>query len=127
MRVVDPGHLYLLKSLDSDAECLIRFVKRSGPKYPGNSTAFSGPTIQEYIRAIIDRLRYVDRQDPSDHNTAVIELLRESLYLLEVRAAERHDMDLPDGIMDDIELQTTCPRCGHLVCPHMTDDIPTQG
>lgn len=48
--VIDPGHLYELQVIDK-VECaepypsLLRFVKREGPGYPGNSGTYPGTII----------------------------------------------------------------------------------
>lgn len=48
MRVLDPGHLYALDSLDKsedDKSQLLRFVKRIGDKFPGNiAPPYAGTT-----------------------------------------------------------------------------------
>lgn len=126
MRVIDPGHVYELQGIDEE-EALIRmlpvtisFVKRVGPGFPGNSgPTLSGPTTQEVIRVLIDRMKYVNgqRQDPS--NIEAICNLRAALVCLEIRAAhERDDIIAELGIclMETPETEPTCPRCGHLMC-----------
>ena len=87
---VDPGHIYGCHQLDGRGYQLIRFVKREGPGYPGNVGKYSGTNIQELLRAIIARLKYLQRQGPHFANVLVIAALRLSLNLLEYRAARRH-------------------------------------
>ena len=97
MIVIDPGHSYGLKRLDEprDVHTLIQFVKRKGTKYPGNESAYPGTTVQEVLRACIDRLQYLNKQDYSRWTSDCIGQLRTALNLLEIRAAERHGAAQP--------------------------------
>src|SRR5579871_2164805 len=98
MKVIDPGHLYVLNALDGDegSSVQLRFVKREGKLYPGNEGHYAGTTIQEVCRALIDRVKYVNSQLPHDHNRVIINCLRLVILLLEERAAERHNREMPD-------------------------------
>lgn len=120
MRVIDPGHLYSLAHLDGDGGQELRFVKRVGDRYPGNAPPpYEGTTLQEVLRALIDRMEYVDRQAPCAHNRATTRHLREALRSLEVRAAEaRGDEHAADLIRSwrYVELASTCAGCGHVCC-----------
>lgn len=120
MKVSDPGHCYLLNNLDvydldpyNAHEQELTFVKREGPGYPGNVGHHPGTNIQEVLRALIDRLRYVNNQIHDNRNLVIIELLQQSIYLLEVRAAARHNRKI-NFDMEGIELLPTCPKCGHV-------------
>ena len=127
MRVLEPGHIFLLDTYDNDTgepagETLI-FMKREGPGYPGNVGHHPGTNLQENWRADIARIQYLDDQVPCDENDDVIEHLRECIWLLEKRAARRHGRTLPrDPKYDnqfgcrpmEIELLPTCLKCGHI-------------
>lgn len=127
MKVIDPGHTYELNWLDGTAlsqpilkDNVLMFVKRVGEKYPGNVQPHPGTTMQEVLRALIDRVKYVDGQVPSDYNGDVVHHLRQALINLEYRAAERHDR-LSDfmsrfGEADCPELLPYCSKCGHIGC-----------
>lgn len=66
-------------------------MKRVGPGYPGNEApAYGGTNIQEVLRVIIDRTKYLNNQIPCWVNVACILLYRLALNLLEYRAAKRH-------------------------------------
>lgn len=121
MHVIDPGHRYLLRSLDAkslEQEGIeLRFVKRMGPGYPGNTSAYSGTTSQEVLRALIDRSKYVNNQVPDPHNALVLIYLREAILDLELRAAERHGRALPLLDITNIEDVETCRKCNHIGCP----------
>lgn len=121
MKVVDPGHDYYLSCLDVDHLSLtsrLTFVKREGPGYPGNIGHHSGTTIQEVLRVLIDRIKYVDNQIPDSRNESVLTNLRHSILQLEIRAAERHGRDLYIVDFDrPIEEMPVCSACGHIGCP----------
>lgn len=136
MKVLDPGHRYELDWLDVEpgltAQALegsgcadLIFVKREGPGYPGNVGRHAGTTIQEVLRACIDRVKYLDAQIPDIYNQDVLDFLRLAIKRLEQRAAKRHHRRLEDwdpsnsvstcdGVM--IEDLDTCPKCLHIGC-----------
>lgn len=135
MKILDPGHLYSLDTLDGDADLqdgftlessvTLRFVKRIGVKYPGNDPpGYDGTTTQEVLRALIDRTKYVDKQDQHTVNISVLYNLRSALYALERRAAERRGepraldaIRAIDGSPDaGIEAFAKCETCGHIKC-----------
>jgi hypothetical protein len=119
MIVDDPGHRYLLNCLDGTPARapILEFVKRVGSEYPGNTApAHGGTTIQEVLRALIDRLEYVDAQRPCPETKWVAGALRASLFMLEVRVRrERGQPPLSFG-SEGIELRPTCATCGHVAC-----------
>ena len=84
MRVLDPGHMYLLQQLDDTARVepndSLVFVKRMGDNYPGNKSAYPGTIIQDVLRCCIDRLKYVDKQVHCDLNWVCIQLLRQVIF-----------------------------------------------
>lgn len=129
MRVFDPGHCYELDQLDEGHDewrQLLHFVKRVGPGYPGNEApAHAGTTIQEVLRALIDRLKYVREQSALQQDTLsygldfrCIKHLREVLWILEERAARRHGRPWPcvGANAPEIENIPTCEGCGHIGC-----------
>jgi hypothetical protein len=115
MKVLDPGHKYELNNLDGNAKTLLVFVKREGENYPGNIGHYQGTNLQEVIRALIDRLKYLNNQIPDESNLACIIKLRDCIWLLEDRAARRHNRDF-DYYPSNIEFELTCPKCGHIGC-----------
>lgn len=115
MRVIDPGHQYALWHLDGNLEELLTFVKREGTKYPGNSGLHPGTNIQEVLRALIDRVKYLDGQKQSIYNREVLDALRASLYWLERRAAQEHNRPCPD-MGGQCENKPFCLECGHVGC-----------
>lgn len=119
MKVIDPGHLYEVASLDGDAPQLIRFVKRIGEKFPGNvGPGYPGTTSQELLRILIDRAHYVDNQVPHYSNVLGRSHARSYLWLLEERAALRAGdfTRMQRASIDAIERYPTCPTCGHIFC-----------
>jgi len=123
MEVLDPGHHYTLKHIDGDSVEYLRFVKREGPGYPGNEGHYAGTNLQEVLRVLIDRIKYLDNQIPDQINADIIENLRFALEDLETRAAQRHGYDLKQlwRLIDtqDAETLPTCNHCGHILCERM--------
>lgn len=118
MQVVDPGHGFKLKNLDStpDSEYeMLIYVKREGINYPGNVGHYPGTTMQEICRAQISRAFYVNNQIPSEETRFFIKLQRESILALERRAAQRHGRVLKN-VREDIENESVCFKCGHIQC-----------
>jgi hypothetical protein len=115
MKVLDAGHEYLLHSLDGGAEQRLVFVKREGQNYPGNVGSHPGTTMQEVLRALIERAIYVDNQIPDIETRAGIKNMKEAVYHFEKRAAIRHgrpvDFDVEDAVYGSI-----CDVCAHIRC-----------
>jgi hypothetical protein len=86
MRVIDPGHCYALDNLETGGETVIQFYKdpalHDGEGYPG-------PSCQEYLRAIIDRVQELDRERPDIENSIVLYDLRHAMAAFEARALRR--------------------------------------
>ncbi len=117
MRVVDPGHEYILDSLDGDLPQRLVFVKREGRKYPGNVGHHPGTTMQEVLRALIERATYVNGQIECPETTLAISALQTALYLFESRAARRHGRSLEGVTLQDVfDGQGKCSACGHVGC-----------
>lgn len=120
MKVLDPGHDYLLDNFDGGEAVRLTFVKRNDPpeKYPGNDWAHPGTQIQEVLKALIERCQYVNSQVPSIQTEEVEANLARSIWLLEQRHCERHEKPNVMNIYDveGIDLQDYCKECGHIVC-----------
>lgn len=135
MKVLDPGHMFALQQLDTDVPSVygdpLIFVKREGPGYPGNVGHYAGTNMQEVLRALISRVKYLQTQIPCGENERMIEFLRRALFQLELRAAKRHGRSVAtlglQHIADDaheqplyslrgIEDAPTCTGCGHIGC-----------
>lgn len=118
MQVIDPGHIFKLHVLDQkdgiSEEVILKFVKREGLLYPGNVGHHPGTILQEAWRAEIARLKYVDNQVPCDFNKFCITNLRQCIYFLEIRAAQRHATNFIMHDITGIEDLPTCPLCGHV-------------
>lgn len=125
---LDPGHTFLLTTLDDNIEATgvsLKYVKRCLPpeKYPGNTNSYAGTTFQEVCRVQIARAQYVlnqalqmsDFQSVED-NQQVIDYQRLSILVFEKRAARRHGriLNLTYEEIKQIELLPTCPKCGHI-------------
>lgn len=133
MEVIDPGHKFRLNVFDLDTVHemhrnhhgqVLTFVKREGPGYPGNVGHHPGTILQELWRAEISRIKYLDKQIPHPANDLCIKNLRQCIFWLELRAAERHGAKMefqPPYSFACIEDIPICPKCGH-VFPHTHDE-----
>lgn len=115
MKVIDPGHKYTLAHLDGEGLETLIFVKREGPGFPGNVGHHPGTNIQEVLRVLIDRVKYLDGQIPHMTNQLVLAHLRNAIQWLESRAAQRHNRPQPTFTVEP-ETMPTCTRCGHIEC-----------
>lgn len=118
MEILDPGHRYILEGYDGPLTQELTFVKRNDPpeKYPGNTSAYPGTIMQEVIKALIDRLQYVNNQTPCAETEAVLGLMQTSMLLLEERANRMHGRTLDFDSFDELLTTPTCPGCGHIQC-----------
>lgn len=116
MYIVESGHTYQLECFDGFETLFLTFVKREGEKYPGNVGTHPGTNCQDVLRVLIDRIKYLDGQIPDATNSYALKNLRYAIYYMELRAAKRHGRILPEFPIDEIELQSTCPKCGHVGC-----------
>lgn len=125
MTSVDKGHLYLVQGYDGSVDQPIRFMKRLGPRYPGNlGPAYGGTNCQELLRVLIDRVIYLERQEHAEENYRIINHLRNALRWFEDRAARIHSSTTPGLGAElikkvgkvNIELLPPCRTCGHVVC-----------
>lgn len=116
---LDAGHRYKLLALDGHLDQVLTFVKRFDPsdpsKFPGNTSAYPGTTLQSVIRVLLDRVNYLQNQIPHQNNLAVSNYLRRALWLLEDRAAERHGYGFECRV-EDMDTMLVCSHCGHVVC-----------
>lgn len=127
MNVRDPGHDYVLASLDGAAPQRLTFVKREGPGFPGNVGAHPGTTTQEVLRALIERSEYVNGQIPCAETEAVIGLLQTAVMILETRAARRHDRTPgAHATLSDAVDGEACPSCGHVGCDGCCGEKPVE-
>lgn len=126
MRILEDGHQYALRHLESDGEETLTFCKRSGGPVEYDDD-HPGTTTQEVLRALIQRTRFVDDILQSDENLHVLLHLRKALFHLEARAWRRKQQKInrKDIVEDDmavpfdavnIEHRKTCNLCGHILC-----------
>ena len=126
MKVLDPGHDYLLDSYDGEREVRLTFVKRNFPpeKFPGNADSYAGTQMQDVLSALIDRCKYVNHQTIMTHGKfcpetdMTIALLRQAIWVLEARV-KRVKGEAPlqfEGVVNRIEDIPVCHHCGHIFC-----------
>lgn len=113
MRIIDPGHLYAVVNVDGPGEQQIQFVRRRDHRGGLVSPYTPGILSQELLRVLIDRVRYLNDEDPCTEDVQIIHALRDCLRLFESRAARRtiEKLEMP-------EMSDACPICHHLLCTH---------
>jgi hypothetical protein len=117
VKVIDPGHDYALQQIDGDGEQRLLFVKREGARYPGNVGHHPGVTMQEVIRALLHRARYVHNQIPCYETETAIRCFQIALAAMEQRHARIKGRHLHvERSLEDIELGEVCRHCGHIGC-----------
>ena len=118
MKVLDPGHDYLLDVVDGDEPIRLTFVKRDNPpeRYPGNEGHYAGTQFQEVLRALIDRGVYVNAQSRCPETTAAIDHFRHALYLFEARVRRVRGQPGLEVELNQVENYIPCKECGHIEC-----------
>lgn len=132
MIIDEPGHYYHVLDYDplgvepAKLGARLDFFKKIGPKFPGNIGSESwGTNCQEVLRVLIDRVEYLNEQQPCFESRQILFNLREALYQFESRAARVKDQNLafweltktlPPGLRG-IESLPHCNICGHIY-PH---------
>lgn len=100
MKVVKPGHVYDLDNLHGNSSTRLQFYM-DPELHDGESRA--GPNCQEVIRALIDRVNYLDSEKPWEGNEAIVMHLRSALALFESRAIlrkiERGELDIENVML----------------------------
>jgi hypothetical protein len=84
MRVLYRSHGYALRNLKDDGETELWFYV--DPEIHGFCRA--GPSCQEVLRAVIDRIEGLEKEKPWWGNRFIIQLLRKAIVLFEMRALE---------------------------------------
>jgi len=86
MEIVDPGHCYSLQDNKSfGLTTTLKFYKDPAI----NKSGYAGTTNQEVLRALIDRVKFLNTQVPHPANAEIIIHLRKALILHEQRHLDR--------------------------------------
>jgi hypothetical protein len=86
MEIVDPGHRYRLQNNKSPGfKTTLIFYKDTKI----NKGGYAGTTNQEVLRALIDRVKFLDAQVSHPANAEIIIHLRKALVLHEQRHLDR--------------------------------------
>lgn len=86
MKVLDPGHRYALDNLETEGETILQFYKDPALH---NGDGYPGPSCQEVLRAVIDRVQELHRERPHELNAGIIYDLRHAIAGFEGRAVLR--------------------------------------
>jgi hypothetical protein len=121
MKVVDPGHEYLLDGVgvDNNSQRII-FVKNEGDKYPGNVGWHGGVITQELLRVCIDRTKYLNNQGSCMETEMALSAMRQALAWYEVRASRCRGTYIEGDHIDILDKAEVCSVCGHNQC-HRTE------
>ena len=85
MKVLNRGHVYKLNNNKSPSYSILTFFKDKKI----NGEGFDGTTNQEVLRALIDRIKFLDKQKPHPNNIEIIKCLRKAIVLHEQRHLDR--------------------------------------
>jgi hypothetical protein len=124
MKIIDPGHEYLLDAIDGGDQQRLVFVKRQGRNYPGNVGAHPGILTQEALRACLDRAIYMNTQASCAETDVIIASLRTAIFAFEVRAARCRGTSIVLANLSDLDFAPTCPTCGHIQCDPIRHNNP---
>ena len=109
MKITEPGHHYRMDILSHRGGCLsdaaeVRFLKRSG-KLIKHEVEHPGVLVQEVLRVLIDRTKYLDEQIPCIESQDALYHMRMALFNFEVRAYRRkqEEVNRQDETHDDTE------------------------
>lgn len=86
MKVLDPGHRYELDNLENDGSTILQFMK--DPALHGGNGA-RGPSCQEVLRAVIDRVKTLNTERSDVENDVIIFHGRMMIAGFEARALRR--------------------------------------
>lgn len=116
MKVLDPGHRYELDDLEASTKTILQFMKdpalHDGDGYPG-------PTCQEVLRAIIDRVETLNAEKPWAGNADIVFHGRMMIAGFEARAIIRHVEK------DALEIERLpLAGDGHILLPSPTPPTP---
>jgi hypothetical protein len=86
MRVLEPGHAYILANFENKEAHgqIIEFIKKDA-----TSTLHDGTTNEEVLLMMIDRMNNMNAKFPCRENAMVITKLDEALMWLNKRTADR--------------------------------------
>lgn len=118
MRIIEPGHEYLLEQAGPQTGLQrLRFVKNIGDKYPGNEgDPHGGVLTQEVLRVLIDRTIYLNSQGSCMETELALSAMRQALAWYEVRAARCRGTHIHGEHADALDKQPVCDTCGHNQC-----------
>jgi len=86
--VLDPGHRYELQGNKGGRSKVLEFFKDAEI----NGDGYDGTTIQEVLRALIERVLFLDAQVSGGGTLSFVGVWRTQILELEVRAAGRHGL-----------------------------------
>jgi hypothetical protein len=116
MKIIDPGHEYILEGVGDAPAQRIVFVKNEGASYPGNVGFHGGVLTQELLRVCIDRTKYLNAQGSCFETEHALAAMRQALAWYEVRAARCRGTHIEGNHSDALDTAVVCGICGHNQC-----------
>lgn len=84
MRVIVPGHRFALANLKTKGETILQFYQ--DPELHPVDGLVEGTSTQEVVRAVLSRVQVLDLEKPWPRNGRIVQLGREMLAEMEMRA-----------------------------------------
>lgn len=122
MKIIDPGHEYILEAVGFAPPQRIVFVKNEGEKYPGNVGHHGGILTQELLRVCIDRTKYLNGQGSCMETELALSAMRQALAWYEVRAARCRGAHIEGDHANALDSAPVCATCGHNQCHRETHE-----
>lgn len=119
MKVLTPGHRYVVHHVGDDGDQIIQFVQRRDihgepfSTHPHFKKETPGILSQELIRVLIDRTLYLNAEEPCLEDVEIVKHLRDALTLYEARAARKNIEKIVK-----VEEAEVCDECHHILCHH---------
>lgn len=90
MKIIKPGHTYLLKNFENKETQAIQFIQKAPIKGTIDlEVVQEGTTNEEVLVMLIDRMKFLQGVMTSRENTHVISLLEKALMWLNKRTDDR--------------------------------------
>lgn len=113
MKILEPGHVYQLSSLDGELSQTLTFVNRAltsgAPKHPGTQNQDVLRVTIDVLEAIVDRVNQLDSEKEWDGNLRIVKALTDAQRLLRLAILYHEERALEQKVIKgtfDIESAT---------------------
>ena len=96
MKVIKPGHLYELDSLEHTVQQRLQFIEKELDVAVDNKliTVNDGTTNEEVLEMLIDRMKHLNKKMPCKESHQAITKLEEALLWIESRTSKRINLGI---------------------------------